>query len=68
MSEGRKHFINQTVKNVLAKFRVRHMISTTYHPQISRPVEVSKREVKQMLQKTVNATRNDWALKLDGAL
>ncbi|XP_049387508.1 uncharacterized protein LOC125851819 [Solanum stenotomum] len=31
-------------------------------------VEVSNREVKQILQKTVNAQRKDWADKIDDAL
>ncbi|XP_070006048.1 uncharacterized protein [Nicotiana sylvestris] len=31
-------------------------------------VEVSNREIKSVLTKTVNATRNDWAKKLDDAL
>ncbi|MBN8157022.1 hypothetical protein J0J30_23795, partial [Vibrio vulnificus] len=31
-------------------------------------VQVSNRELKQILEKTVNATRKDWALKLDDAL
>ncbi|XP_055826324.1 uncharacterized protein LOC129894685 [Solanum dulcamara] len=42
--------------------------ATTYHPQTSGQVEVSNREVNQILQKTVNAQWKDWAEKLDEAL
>lgn len=56
------------MKNLLAKYGVRHNVATTYHPKMSRMVEVSNRQVKQILQKTVNAKRKDWALKLDEAL
>ncbi|XP_031384834.1 uncharacterized protein LOC116198747 [Punica granatum] len=31
-------------------------------------VEVSNREIKRILEKTVNASRKDWSLKLDDAL
>ncbi|XP_055824400.1 uncharacterized protein LOC129892907 [Solanum dulcamara] len=68
ISDGGSHFINQTVKNILAKFGVLHKVATTYHPQTNGQVEVSNREVKQILQKTVNAQRKDWAEKLDEAL
>jgi len=68
ISDGGTHFINQLVKNILAKYGVRHKVATAYHPQTSGQVEVSNREVKQILQKTVNAQRKDWAIKLDDAL
>src|SRR5690348_16568073 len=61
ISDGGTHFLNQTVKNLLAKSGIRHKVATTYHPQTSGQVEVSNREVKQILQKVVNATRKDWA-------
>ncbi|XP_055814094.1 uncharacterized protein LOC129883460 [Solanum dulcamara] len=35
ISDGRSYFINQIVKNLLAKFRVRYKMATAYHPQIS---------------------------------
>lgn len=68
ISDGGAHCINQTVNNLLAKYRVRHEVATTYHPQTSREIEVSNYEVKQILQKPANATRKVWALKLDEAL
>ncbi|XP_055814227.1 uncharacterized protein LOC129883628 [Solanum dulcamara] len=68
ISDGESHFTNQTVKNLLTKFGVRHKVATVYHPQTIGQVEVSNREVKQILQKTVNAQWKDWAEKLDEAL
>ena len=44
------------------------MTGIPYHPQSSGQVEVSNREIKQILQKTVNASRKDWSIKLDDAL
>ncbi|XP_070045481.1 uncharacterized protein [Nicotiana tomentosiformis] len=39
-----------------------------YHPEASGQVEVSNREIKSILSKTVNANRTDWSRKLDDAL
>nr|XP_009803904.1 PREDICTED: uncharacterized protein LOC104249219 [Nicotiana sylvestris] len=55
-------------KGLLEKYGVCHKVTTPYHPQSSRKVEVSNREIKSVLTKTVNGTRTDWAKKLDNAL
>ncbi|KAH0669895.1 hypothetical protein KY285_024033 [Solanum tuberosum] len=68
ISDGGKHFINHLVKNLLAKYGIRHKVATAYHPQMSGQVEVSNRKVKQILQKMVNAQRKDWCKKLDDVL
>ena len=41
---------------------------TAYHPQTSGHVEVSNRDIKNIVQKMVNTSRKDWSLKLDDAL
>ncbi|XP_015169788.1 uncharacterized protein [Solanum tuberosum] len=46
ISDGGTHFINQLVKNVLAKYGVRQKVAISYHPQNSGQVELSNREVK----------------------
>nr|XP_009804284.1 PREDICTED: uncharacterized protein LOC104249543 [Nicotiana sylvestris] len=53
---------------LLEKYEVRHKVASPYHPQSSGQVEVSNREIKSVLTKIVNATRIDWAKKLDDAL
>lgn len=39
-----------------------------YHSQTSGQVEVSNHKFKQILEKTVNATRKDWVMSLDEAM
>ncbi|XP_070011019.1 uncharacterized protein [Nicotiana sylvestris] len=68
ISDGGTHFCNRAFEKLLAKYDVRHKVATPYHPQTSGQVEVSNREIKSVLTKTVNATRTDWARKLDDAL
>ncbi len=53
---------------MLFKYGVTHKVATPYHPQTSGQVEISNREIKHILEKTVNASRKDWSLKLDDAL
>ena len=49
ISDGGSHFYNRLFKGLLEKYGVRHNVATPYHPQTSRKVEVSKREIKQIL-------------------
>ncbi|MCH80682.1 protein NYNRIN-like [Trifolium medium] len=68
ISDGGKHFINNHLANLLKKYNVKHKVATPYHPQTSGQVEVSNRQLKQILEKTVSSSRKDWSLKLDDAL
>ena len=68
VSDVRSHFCNKNVSNFLSKQGVHHCIATPYHPQSNGLAEVSNREIKQILEKTVSLTRKDWLLKLDDAL
>nr|XP_016483010.1 PREDICTED: uncharacterized protein LOC107803755 [Nicotiana tabacum] len=68
ISDGGTHFCNRAFAKLLEKYGVVHKVATPYHPQTSGQVEVSNREIKSVLTKTVNATRTDWAKKLDDVL
>ncbi|XP_075480649.1 uncharacterized protein LOC142521315 [Primulina tabacum] len=67
--------INTNDAHIVAKFvhkniftSVKHKVALAYHPQANGLAEVSNREIKQILEKTVNTNRKDWAIKLDDAL
>ena len=68
ISDRGTHFCNWTVETLLRKYNVTHKVSTAYHPQTSGQAEVSNREIKSILEKTVNPSRKDWSLCLDDAL
>ena len=39
-----------------------------YHPQLNGQAEISNREIKNILEKTVNSSMKEWSVKLDEAL
>jgi len=43
-------------------------VASPYHPQTNGQAEVSNRELKRILEKTVASLWKDWAMKLDDAL
>ncbi|XP_070054408.1 uncharacterized protein [Nicotiana tomentosiformis] len=67
-SDGGTYFCNRAFDKLLEKYGVRHKVATPYHPQTSGQVEVTNREIKNILTKTVRGTRTDWTNKLDDAL
>ncbi|KAL1564799.1 hypothetical protein AAHA92_07096 [Salvia divinorum] len=68
ISDQGTHFCNRTIEALMRKYGVHHWLSTPYHPQSNGQAEISNREVKSILEKTVNPTRKDWSKQLDDAL
>ncbi|CAL2277472.1 unnamed protein product [Prunus armeniaca] len=68
ISDGGSHFVNQAFAALLKKYGITHKVATPYHPQTSGQVEISNREIKHILEKTVNTTRKDWSMRLDDVL
>nr|GEV32615.1 reverse transcriptase domain-containing protein [Tanacetum cinerariifolium] len=52
----------------MSKYGVTHRLSTAYHPQTSGQVEVTNRELKRILERTVGKNRALWSDKLEDAL
>ncbi|XP_042404504.1 uncharacterized protein LOC121994585 [Zingiber officinale] len=68
ISDQGSHFCNRRMKTMLSRYGVSHRISTPYHPQTNGQAEVSNREVKSILEKTVRPDRKDWSKRLNDAL
>ena len=68
ISDEGKHFVNRQFELLLSRHGVHHKVSTAYHPQTNGQAEVSNREIKAILEKTMARSRKDWAFKLNDAL
>ncbi|PNX59327.1 hypothetical protein L195_g051361 [Trifolium pratense] len=68
ISDGGSHFCNSQLAKALEHYGVKHKVASPYHPQTNGQAEVSNREIKKILDKTVSTSRKDWSIKLDEAL
>jgi transposase InsO family protein len=68
ISDGRTHFIGKNFKKCLSKLGIEHRVSTAYHPQTNGQAEMSNRQLKSILNKTIEKGGKDWSKQLDGAL
>jgi transposase InsO family protein len=53
ISDGGTHFTRKNFKKCLSKLGIEHRISTTYHPQTNEQAETSNRQLKSILNKTI---------------
>ena len=68
ISDGGSHFIDKTFRAFLKELGAKHNIATPYHPQMSDQAETSNKQIKNILQKIVNAMGKEWKDKLLDAL
>ena len=68
ITDNGTHFCNKMIDRVLQKYGVRHRTSLAYHPWSNGQAEVSNREIKSILEKTVNSSKKDWSKKIEDAL
>jgi hypothetical protein len=66
--DGGSHFIDRIFWKALMEVRVDHRIATPYHPQMSGQAETSNKQIKNILQKTVNQMGRNWRSQLSEAL
>ena len=52
----------------MSRYGVRHVIGLAYHPKSNGQAEISNREIKNILEKTVSISRKDCSVKLDDVL
>ncbi|GJR25348.1 reverse transcriptase domain-containing protein [Tanacetum coccineum] len=55
-------------KKTLQKYEVTHKLSTAYHPQTNEQTEVTNRDIKRILERSVRYNLKNWSEKLDDAL
>ena len=59
ISDEGSHFCNKMFATLMAKYGVKHKKSLAYHPQANGKDEISNKELKSILEKTVNTNRRD---------
>ena len=68
ISDGGSHFCNRSFASLMHNYGVTHMESTAYHSQNNGQAKLANKEIKNILEKTVNPNRKDWSLRLTDAL
>ena len=68
ISDERSHFASKVFAKLMSRYGIRHVKGLAYHPQSNGQVEISNREIKKILEKTLNSSIKDWFIKLDDAL
>ncbi|CAN6547298.1 unnamed protein product [Malus baccata var. baccata] len=68
ISDRGSHFNNHVFASLMKKYGITHKVGTPYHPQTSGQVKISNREIKGILEKTVNTSRKNWSQRLNDAL
>jgi transposase InsO family protein len=68
ISDGGTHFTGSNFKKFLSKLGIEHRVSTAYHPQTNGQAKTSNRQLKSILNKTIEKGGKDWSKKLDRAL
>ena len=68
ISNEASHFTNKVFAKLMSRYGIKHMMGLAYHPQSNGQAKISNREIKKILEKTVNTSRKDWYVKLDDAL
>ena len=57
ISDEGSHFANKLFAKLLSRYGVRHAMGLAYHLQSNGQVEISNREIKNILEKIVNTSR-----------
>ena len=53
------HFANKLFAKLMSRYENRHVMRLAYHPQSNGQAEISNREIKNILEKTVSTSRKD---------
>ena len=51
------HFTNKVFAKLMRKYGIKHVMGLIYHPQSNGRAKISNREIKKILEKTMNTSR-----------
>ncbi|CAL9021110.1 unnamed protein product [Prunus brigantina] len=65
ISDGGSHFCNKPFEALMKKYNITHRVATPYHPQTSGQVEISNREIKNILMKSCRPYKEGLVTKVE---
>ncbi|GJT62692.1 reverse transcriptase domain-containing protein [Tanacetum coccineum] len=68
ISDRGTHFCNSQLEKALQRYGVTHKLSTAYHSQSNGQTEVTSRDIKRILERSVGYNPKGWSEKLNNAL
>ena len=57
ISDGGSNFSNKVFEKLMSRFGIKHIMSLAYHPQTNGQAEISNREIKKILEKTLSSSK-----------
>ncbi|GKA82196.1 reverse transcriptase domain-containing protein [Tanacetum coccineum] len=67
ISDRGTHFCNSQLEKALQRYGVTHKLSMAYHPQSKGQIEVTNKDIKRILERSVGYNPKDWSEKLNDA-
>ena len=59
ISDEGSHSVNKLFAKLMSRYGDKHVMGFDYHPQSNGKAEISNREIKNLLEKTVSTSRKD---------
>ena len=59
ISDEGSHFANKIFEKLMSRYGIIHVMGLDYHPQSNGQAGISNREIKKILEKTVNTSKKD---------
>jgi len=66
--DGRTDFTSRLIRDLMEKYKIKHMVTTPYHSQDNKQVKWTKKILEAIITKIVILHLKDWADKLHESL
>jgi transposase InsO family protein len=68
VTDGGTQFTSRLLRDLMEKYRIKHRVTTPYHPQENRQVEGTNKILETIITKNVRLHLKDWDERLPEAL
>ena len=59
INDEESHFANKLFTKLMSRYGIKHVMGLAYHSQSNGQAEISNREIKNILEKTISTSRKD---------